>query len=148
MPDVPRIAQPLRIVWAAVCGGAALALGVMGWLAVRTEGPALPEHADLAFYAVALLGVVALAGAFWLVQRMEVRLLAAGSDAEAEAALRSFGAAALAAAEVPALAGAVASLLTGDLLPLAFGAPLFAFAALLWPSDDRVGRWLSLRHRR
>lgn len=120
----------------------------MGWLAMETESPALATHSDTAFYVVALLGVGALAAAFALVRRMENRLLAAGSDAEAEAAVRSYGVAALAVAEVPALAGAVAALLTGSLLPLAFGVPLFAFAALVWPSDDRVAGWLGLRHRR
>ena len=145
MTDIARFAQPLRIVWAAVCGGAALALAVMGWLATQTEAHALAEHAEAGFYIVALLGVGTLAAAFALVRRMEIRLMEAGSDAEAEAAIRSHGIAALAIAEVPALAGAVVALLTGDLLALAFGVPLFAFAALVWPSDDRVAGWLALR---
>ncbi len=147
MPDVARFAQPLRIVWLAVCAGAALALGVMGWLSIQTDTHALAEHAEVAFYAVALLGVGGTAGAFALIRRMEGKLLQAGSDAEAEATLRTHSVAALAAAEVPALAGATVALLTGDLLALAFGVPLFAFAALLWPSDDRVAGWLTLRHR-
>ena len=148
MSDVPAFARTLRIVWAAVCAGAAFALVVMGGLAARSTDPALADWADGAFYTVALLGAVALAAAFALVRQMETRLLEAGTDAEAEAAVRSYGIAALATAEVPALAGACAAVLTGDLLPLAFGVPLFAFAALLWPSDDRVGGWLRLRHRR
>ena len=146
MTDAARIAQPLRIVWLAVCAGAALAMGVMGWLALEAETHALAEHAEGAFYTVALLSLVGTAGAFALARRMEARLLQAGSEAEAEGAIRTHGVAALAAAEVPALAGAVAALLTGDLLALAFGVPLFAFAALLWPSDGRVATWLSLRH--
>ncbi len=147
MSDPARLAQPLRIVWGAVCTGAALALGVMGWLAVQADAHALAEHAEGAFYAVAFLGLAGTAGAFALVQRMERKLATAGSDAEAEATIRTHGVAALAVAEVPALAGAVAALLTGDLLALAFGVPLFAFAALLWPSDDRVAGWLALRRR-
>ena len=147
MPDVSSPAPPLRIVWLAVCAGAALALGVMGWVAIQAETHALAEHAEGAFYTVALLGVAGTAGAFALVRRMEGKLLEAGSDAEAETTIRTHGVAALAAAEVPALAGAVVALLTGDLLALAFGVPLFAFAALLWPSDDRVAGWLALRQR-
>ena len=147
MPEIATVARPLRVVWAAVCAGAALAVGVMGGLAVRAERHPLGDHAEGAFYAVALVGVAATAGAFALVHRMERRLVHAGSDAEAEALIRSYGVAALAAAEVPALAGATAAVLTGDLLPLAFGAPLAAFAALVWPSDARVAGWLAMRER-
>ena len=143
--EIDRFAQPLRIVWLAVCAGAALAMGVMGWLSLRIETHALADHAEGAFYVVALLGAAGTAGAFALVRRMETQLSKAGTDAEAEATIRLHSVAALAAAEVPALAGALAALLTGDLLALAFGVPLFAFAALLWPSDDRVSGWLRLR---
>ncbi|MDT0632017.1 hypothetical protein RQM47_01395 [Rubrivirga sp. S365] len=148
-PDAARdVALPLRIVWAAVLGGAAAALGTMGWLALARTVPApLADRAEGAFYVVALIGVVGTAGAFALVHRMERRLGRAGSAAEAERTVRLHTVAALAAAEVPALAGALAAFLTGDLLALAFGAPLFAFAAFLWPSDDRVGAWLGARHR-
>ena len=139
-------ALPLRIVWLAVLGGAASALGVMAWLAAIRETPApLAERAEGAFYVVALIGVVGTAAAFVLVHRMERRLQTAGSDAEAERTVRWHGVAALAAAEVPALAGAIAVFLTGDFLALAFAVPLFAFAALLWPSDDRVAQWLGAR---
>jgi len=141
-----EIAFPLRIVWLAVLGGAVAALAVMTWLsAVRTVPAPLAERAEGAFYVVALIGVVGTAAAFALVHRMEGRLRQAGSAAEAERAVRWHGVAALAAAEVPALAAAVAVFLTGDLLALAFAAPLFAFAALLWPSDDRVAGWLAAR---
>ena len=147
MTDTPAIARPLRIVWLAVCAGGALAMGIMGALAAVASRPAMPEHAEGAFYTVALVSVVALAAALALVRRMESRLERAGSDAEAQRTLMGYGVAALAAAEVPALAGALAAFLTGDLLALAFGVPLFAFAWLTWPSDGRVGYWLSLRHR-
>ena len=122
-------------------------MGVLGALAAAASAPPMPERAEGAFYAVALVSVVALAGAFALVQRMERRLARAGSDAEAERAVMGYGVAALAAAEVPALGGALAAFLTGDLLALAFGVPLFAFAWLTWPSDGRVGYWLALRDR-
>lgn len=142
MTDAPRIAQPLRIVWGALCAGAALAVAGAGWLAVQAEASPLAERAEGAFYVVALLGVAGLAAAFFLVHRMEERLVRATSEAEAERTVALYGVAALAAAEVPALAAATAAVLTGDLLVLAFGAPLFAFAALTWPGDDRVARWL------
>ena len=146
MDDAPLLARPLRIIWLAVCASAAIALGVMGGLAVQAGQHALAEHAEGAFYVVALIGTAGTVGAFALLQRMERRLLRAASDAEAERAIQLNGVAALAAAEVPALAAATAAILTGDLLVLAFGVPLFAFAALTWPSDDRVRGWLALRH--
>ena len=152
MPTPPRpddardVAVPLRVVLVAVLSGAAAAMGTMAAMAaLRSTAAPLAGRAEGAFYVVALLGVVCTAGAFALVQRMERRLVEAGSRAEAERALRLHLGAALAAAEVPALAGAVAAFLTGDPLALAFGVPLFAFAVLLWPSDGRVAGWLGAR---
>ena len=107
----------------------------------------MPEAAEVAFYGVAVLSMIATAGAFWLQRRMERRLLDAPSDADAEATVRALGVASLAAAEIPTLAAGVAAFLTGDLLVLALGATLFGFAWLTWPSDGRVGYWLTLRHR-
>ena len=145
MPDVSTIARPLRLIWLAVCGGAvALTVALAGLAA--TQPPPMPERAQAFFYGLALLSAVALAGAFWVMSRLEERLPHAGSDAEAERLLRTSGVAALAAAEVPTLGAAVATFLTGDLLTLALGVPLFLFAALTWPSDGRVGYWLALRH--
>lgn len=146
MPTVSSFARLLRILWLGICAGGAAVIVVLGGLAVQSEEP-MPEHAELAFYAVALVSVVATAAAFALIRAMESRLLRAGSDAEAQGLIQSFGVAALAAAEVPTIGGAVVAFLTGDLLALAFGVPLFAFAALTWPSDDRVAGWLAL-HRR
>ncbi len=147
MPDVSTMARALRVLWLGICAGGALALAVMGGLAAA-QPPALPEHAEMLFYGTALLSAAALVLAFWLVQRMEQRLAVAGSDAEAHAILRTSGVMALAAAEVPTLAAAAAAFLTGDVLTLALGVPLFLFAWLTWPSDGRVGYWLSLRHAR
>ena len=145
-PPAADVALPLRIVWLAVLGGAVAAIGTMTWLsAVRSTPAPLAERAEGAFYVVALIGVAGTAAAFALVHRMAGRLQTAGSDAEAERTVRWHGVAALAAAEVPALAGAIAVFLTGDFLALAFAVPLFAFAALLWPSDDRVAQWLGAR---
>ena len=122
-------------------------LAVFGGLVVSGSGGSLGEHGEAAFYTVALVGLVGLIGAFALLRRMEGRLLQAGSDAEAESVVQSYGVAALAAVEGVAVAGGVAAFLSGDLLPLAFGAPLFAFAWLTWPSDARVAHWLALRQR-
>ena len=145
MPDVSTMARPLRLIWAAVCVGGGMMMVVLGGLAA-SQPPALPEHAETFFYSLALLSAVGLAVAFWTIRRMEERLAVAGSDAEAQALVRTSGIVALAAAEVPTLAAAVATFLTGDVLTLALGVPLFLFAALTWPSDGRVGYWLSLRH--
>ena len=146
-PDAVRdVALPLRIVWSAVLGGAVVAVGAMAWLsALRETAAPLAGRSEGAFYVVALLGVAGTAGAFALVHRMGRRVWEAETDERAERAVRLHTVAALAAAEVPALAAAVALLLTGDPLVLAFAAPLFAFAALLWPSDDRVAGWLGAR---
>ena len=139
-------ARLLRILWSAVCASGLVVLVVFGALADR-ETAALADSAQTAFYLVAVVTFAATAGALWLIRTMEARLLAAGSDAEAEMALRSLGVPALALAEVPALCAGVAAFLTGDVLVLAFGATLFGFALLTWPSDGRVAYWLSL-HRR
>ena len=144
MTDISTFARPLRIVWLAVCAGAAIAIGVFGTLAASRTAP-MPEHAETAFYVVALITMIGTGVAFALHRAMETRLMRAGSDAEAQGTVRLFGVAALAAAEVPALASAVAAFLTGDLLTLAFVVPLFAFAWLTWPSDDRVMQWLAMR---
>lgn len=146
MIEISTVAQPLRIVWLAVCAGAAVAVGVFGALAASRPAP-MPEHAEAAFYLVALVSLVGTGAAFTLQRMMETRVARAGSDEEAAAALRTLGVASLAAAEAPALVGALAAFLTGDLLALAFAVPLFAFAWLTWPSDDRVGSWLAMRRR-
>ena len=140
-------ARTLRTLWAAVCLAGAAALGVFGALAATATSPPLAEHADLVFYATAAVGMAGLAAGFGLLRAMETRLNRAGSDAEAGAALRTYGLMALAAVEGSAVAAGVGALLSGDLLPLAFGAPLFAFAWLTWPSDGRVAHWLALRRR-
>lgn len=139
-------ARLLRVLWSAICASGLLLMVVFGALADRETAP-LADSAEGAFYVVALVAFAATAGAFALVRAMETRLLRAGSDAEAEGVVRSLGIAALAVAELPAICAGVAAFLTGDPLVLAFGATLFGFAALTWPSDDRVAHWLGL-HRR
>ena len=111
-------ARTLRFLWAAICSGGALVLAVFGGLVVSGSGGSLGEHGEAAFYTVALVGLVGLIGAFALLRRMEGRLLQAGSDAEAESVVQSYGVAALAAVEGVAVAGdrAVEGRLGGALL--------------------------------
>ncbi len=140
-------ARTLRILWAAICMGGGLALAVFGGLVTTGGGGSLADHAEGAFYVAAFVALGGLLGAFALLRLMESRLLRAGSEAEAESLVQSYGLAALAVLDGVAVASGVAAFLTGDLLPLAFGAPLFAFAWLTWPSDERVARWRALRQR-
>ena len=120
-------------------------LAVMGWLVVSGADAPLADDAQNVFYLVALLSIGALGLALFLIRTMESRLTQASSEAEARGTIQSLGLSALAVVDVTAVGSAVAAFLTGDLLVLAFGMPLFAFAALTWPSDGRVSHWLSLR---
>ena len=52
---------------------------------------------------------------------------------------------AISAVDVTVVVAGVAALLTGDVLALAFGVPLFGFATAFWPSEARVARWLGGR---
>ena len=143
--DVAAFARTLRALWLGMAGSAAVLVVVCGWLA--TEEPAsMPEHADAAFYLVALLSAVGTAGAFAVHRAMEARLFRAGTEAEAASTLQTYGVLALAVAEVPAIAAAAAAFLTGETLALSLAVPFFAFLALTWPSDARVAGWLSLRN--
>ena len=144
MNDVTAIARPLRILWAAICAGGAVVLVVMGGLAA-TAGTILPEYAQAAFYLTALVSLGGLGAALYLIRTMEGRLIQAGSDAEAQAIIRSMGISALAIVDATVVVAGVAAFLTGDTLVLAFGVPLFLFAWMTWPSDGRVARWLSMR---
>ena len=147
MNDVTPFAQRLRILWLAVCAGGTLILVIMGGLAASGEvEPTLADNAEGVFYAVAFLSIGALGMALFLIRTMESRLLQATSVAEAKQTVQTLGLAALATVDATAVGAAVAAFLTGDLLVLAFGVPLFSFAALTWPSDARVMHWLSLHH--
>lgn len=144
MNDVTAFAQRLRILWISICMGGALILAVMGWMAASGQGGTLADSAETVFYLVAFLSISALGAALFLIRTMESRLLQTTSEAEAKGTIQSLGLAALAAVDASAVGSAVAAFLTGDLLVLAFGVPLFAFAALTWPSDGRVTRWLEM----
>lgn len=145
MNDVTPFAQRLRILWLSICMGGSLILGVMGWLAASGQGGTLAENAETAFYLIALLSLGGLGLALFLIRSMETRLLQTTSDAEARQTIQTLGIVALATVDATAILAAVGTFLTGDLLVLAFGVPLFAFAALTWPSDSRVARWLEMR---
>ncbi|GAB5535431.1 MAG: hypothetical protein Rubg2KO_16800 [Rubricoccaceae bacterium] len=144
MNDVTPFAQRLRILWLSICAGGALILVIMGWMAASGQGGTLADSAETVFYLIALLSIGALGMALFLIRTMETRLHQAASEAEGKGTIQSLGLAALAAVDASAVGSAVAAFLTGDLLILAFGAPLFAFAALTWPSDGRVTRWLEM----
>lgn len=146
MSDVTSLARTLRILWLAICASGGLAMAVFGYLATTSE-PTMPEAAEVGFYGVALLSMVATGIAFTLIRAMERRLLQTETESEAGGIIRTFGIGALGTAEMPAIASGVAAFLTGELLVLAFGMMLFAFALLTWPSDDRVAYWLALGQR-
>ena len=145
MTDPAAAARPLQALWGAVCAGGLSALVVLTVLAASQPAPAMADRADAAFYACAVYGVVALAFAFWLLRRMESRIVLAPSDAAALAVVRGHGVAALAAVESSAVVAGLAAFLTGNLLAVAFGVPLLAFTALTWPSAGRIAGWISLR---
>lgn len=142
MPD-PAPARPLPLLWGAVGAGGVLA--AVGLTAAAPTPPAMAEHADAAFYAVALLSAVGTVAALAVVRRMEGRLPLAPDAAARQAAVQTHGVAALALAEVPALASGVAVFLTGNVLALAFLVPFLAVVALTWPTRARVERWLAGR---
>ena len=146
MTDTAAAARPLRALWGALTAGGLTALVALTALGI-VQSPPAPSLADTAFYVCAVYGVVALGVAFALLRRMQDRASEAPSDAAAIATIRGHGAAALAAVESSAvLAGAVV-FLTGNVLAVAFGIPLVAFAAITWPTEERVAGWLALRRR-
>lgn len=145
MTDLVAASRPLQALWGAVTAGGVTALTVLTALSLSQPTAPATGQADNAFYACAVYGIVALALAFWLLRRMETRVAAAPSDAAALAVARGHAVAALAAVESSAVLAGLVVFLTGNLLALAFGVPLIAFAALTWPSAARVGGWLALR---
>ena len=146
MTDTAVAARPLRALWGALTAGGLTALVALTTLGT-VQSPPAPSLADTAFYVCAVYGVVALGVAFALLRRTQDRASEAQSDAAAIATIRGHGAAALAAVESSAvLAGAVV-FLTGNVLAVAFGIPLVAFAAITWPTEERVAGWLALRRR-
>ena len=142
MIDPATAARPLRALWGALTAGGLSALIVLTVLGASETEHAMASQADAAFYACALYGVAALAVAFWLLRRMETRAASAPTAAAALATVRGHGVAALAAVESSAVLAGVVVFLTGNVLAVAFGVPLAAFAWLTWPTEARVARWL------
>lgn len=133
--DAVPLSRQMRLLWGAIVAGAAMLIVVVP--AVGTDGPPAPDLADGVFYGVAVLSLLGTGFAFWVLRRLE--------DGEATGRpdrVRMLGVGALAAAEVPALAAAVGAFVTGNALALAFAVPFLAFAALTWPTEERVARWL------
>ena len=140
--STPVPPRPLALLWGAI--GAGGVLGAVVLASVAPHPPAMPELADAAFYAVALLSAVATAAALAVMRRMETRLADAPDAASARARVQTAGVLALALAEVPALASGVAAFLTGNVLALAFVVPFVAVVALTWPTAARVAHWMAL----
>ncbi len=145
---MPTFARSLRTLWTAIGVGGLMALTILVVLSVTGGSPALPERADDAFYLCAIYSALALAAAFFLLSRIPARVDAAPSEAAANAAIRTFGVAALAAAESSAILAGAAVFITGNVLVAAFGVPFLAFVALTWPTDARVAAWLGDTDRR
>lgn len=133
--DIAALSRQLRTLWGAVLAGGALVLAIMGWLAV-TGDPSAPELAQPAFFGVAVLSLGGLVAALALMRTLE--------DAEARSPVEVQQRAlfAIAALDATVVLAGVAAVLTGEVLALAFGVPLFGFAAIFWPTEARVARWL------
>ena len=145
-PDAAALSRQLRTLWSAVLAGGALVLAVMGGLAVSGE-PSVPELAQPAFFGVAVLSLGGLIAALALMRTLEDPGSGPGQAAEPHTPVQVQQRAllAIAALDATVVIAGVAALLTGDVLALAFGAPLFGFAAVFWPTEARVARWLGDR---
>lgn len=142
--DTPSAPPTLRLLWGAIAAGPLLATAAL-W-AVRGE-PSAPDLAEVAFYALAAASLAGTAVALVLIRRMEARLLDASDRPAALQTVQTYGIAALAAAELPAMAAPVVGFVTGEWLGLAFLVPFLGLVALTWPTAARVARWTALGER-
>ena len=133
--DPAALSRTLRTLWGAIAGGGAMILVVMGGLAVSQAAP-LADAGPLVFFGVAALSLAGLASALAVMRTLENR------ERRTPAEVMQRAIVAVAGVDATAIAAAVATFLTGDVLTLAFGVPLFAFVAVFWPSETRVERWL------
>lgn len=116
-------------------------------IASGTVGASLPP--DLAFYIAAGASVLSIVVGFGVQRRLTDTVLPATSDyAAASHAIRTHTIMSLAAMEAGALAGGLMGLLSGQLSPLAFVVPFFAFVWLFFPTDSRMTYWLASLGRR
>ncbi len=130
------------MVWLAIFGGVALAVAVLGGMALtRTGPPPVVEAAPLLFFANAALSLVAVVIGFGVQRRVPGRLDAAGTEAEAVQVVRREGVRSLAALELSALVAAGTAFLTGEAINLAFVVPFFGFGALFFPTAARLRTW-------
>jgi hypothetical protein len=98
---------------------------------------------DLAVYLAAGASVLSILGGFGFQRRLSDTVLPVASDyAAASHAIRTHTIISLAAMEAGALAGGLMGLLSGQLAPLAFVVPFFAFVWLFFPSESRYRYWL------
>jgi hypothetical protein len=146
VPPPEQVAADRRVlvvIWLAVTTGVVLLAAVMAYLAATGVGGGAEPKA-LFFYLNAAFNVAAIAGGFAVQRGLEARLPAAGSYAEAAALIRQRVILSAAVMEASAFFAAVAVLLTGELVNLAFVVPFFAFALLFFPSEGRHAYWLTL----
>jgi hypothetical protein len=134
--------RTLSLIWLAVTTGVVLLTAVMAYLVATGVGGGM-EARELLFYLNAGLNVAAIAGAFAVQRGLEARLPSAGSYAEAAALIRLRAIVSIAVMEASAFFAAVAALLTGELVNLAFVVPFFAFAFLFFPGEGRYAYWLA-----
>ncbi len=145
----PADLRALQLVWRALVGGVALMTVVLGGLTAVGYGRAVSEGTETFFYVNALVNLAAVLAAFAVQRRLVDRKLpAAGTRAEALAAVRSSGVLSLAFLEGSALVAGVASFLTGELVNLLFAAPFFGFAFVFFPTAVRVEALLVLAGQR
>jgi hypothetical protein len=97
---------------------------------------------DFAFYIAAGASILSIIVGFGVQRRLTDTVLPATSDyAAASHAIRTHTIISLAAMEAGALVGGLMGLLSGQLAPLAFVVPFFAFVWLFFPSEARYQYW-------
>ncbi|MEM8557395.1 MAG: hypothetical protein AAGG50_06170 [Bacteroidota bacterium] len=130
--------RALQVIWLAIVAGALLAVGVLWWLASQAEAPPMAEGGDRLFFINAAVNIGAIVAGFTLQRMLPVRVAAAETETGAMNQVRTFGLLSIAVMEGSALLAGVAAFLTGNALNLAFVVPFLAFAALFFPSNDRI----------
>ena len=130
------LSKQIQMLWGALCAGVVVLYATMGWLTVTEPEPAFADAAQPAFFGVAVLSLAGLGLALWVMRGLEDGTEHTPDQVQQRAIV------ALAGLEATAFAAAIAAFLTGDLLPLAFGVPMLAFAAVFWPDEARVAHWL------
>jgi len=135
--------RTLRIIWLAIASGVFIVSAVMMFLVRSGIGGTMAEG-GLIFIINAALNIVSILVGFSIQKKLDVALSSVGSHAEAMVFVRTRCILSIAVVEGSALFAAVATLLTGDFLNLAFVVPFFAFAWLFLPSDERFAYWLAL----